>query len=362
MSNTCTIHGSSRQSPVLDVQNLSVAFSGRKTRRTVLSNVSFSIYPGETVALVGESGSGKSVTALSLLRLIEQSGGVISGASYFTDTDGQMVNILSQSQRELRDIRGNKISMIFQEPMTSLNPVLSIGFQITEAILAHRKVPVEEAKKEAIDLLHKVEIPDPERRFGDYPHQFSGGMRQRVMIAMALACKPSLLIADEPTTALDVTTQARILDIIQRLKEEMGMAVLFITHDLGIVSEIADRVMVMYCGSIIEKSTTWELFTAPSHPYTSGLLLSMPAVGSARGKGIPLPTIPGTVPALWQEKGGCTFSPRCSYAMERCRHETPLLRRISPHSLVEVACHRAAEIHSALRSLLPWSEQLGITA
>jgi oligopeptide/dipeptide ABC transporter ATP-binding protein len=248
--------------------------------------------------------------------------------------------------------------------MTSLNPVLSVGFQITEAILAHRDVSAEEAKREAIDLLHKVEIPDPERRFGDYPQQFSGGMRQRVMIAMALACKPSLLIADEPTTALDVTTQARILDIIQRLKEEMNMAVLFITHDLGIVSEIADRVMVMYCGSIIEKADTRNLFNAPSHPYTSGLILSMPAVGSARGKGVPLPAIPGTVPAVWQGARGCTFSPRCSYAIERCRHETPLLQRRNPHSFVEVACHRAAEIRSMLGSLLPWVEagELGITA
>ncbi|HCL79535.1 MAG TPA: ABC transporter ATP-binding protein, partial [Synergistaceae bacterium] len=235
MNDHFKIYEHSRQRNVLDVRNLSVAFTGRKTKKTVLSDVSFSIRPGETVALVGESGSGKSVTALSLLRLIERSGGVISGATYFTDNDGQTVDILAQDEKELRAIRGNKISMIFQEPMTSLNPVLSVGFQITEAILAHRDVSAEEAKREAIDLLHKVEIPDPERRFGDYPQQFSGGMRQRVMIAMALACKPSLLIADEPTTALDVTTQARILDIIQRLKEEMNMAVLFITHDLGIV-------------------------------------------------------------------------------------------------------------------------------
>lgn len=342
------------QENVLEARNLSVKFRNGKRLVEAVSNVSFTIGQGETVALVGESGSGKSVTSLSILRLIERSGARVSGDIFFNSPEMGAIALLQQPEPVMRSIRGNGIAMIFQEPMTSLNPVLSVGYQITEALRVHKRFPASEARREAVELLNKVQIPDPHRRFGDYPRQFSGGMRQRVMIAMALACRPALLIADEPTTALDVTTQARILDLIHDLQKEMNMAVLFITHDLGVVSEIAGRVMVMYCGKIVENADIHSVFFSPGHPYTSGLLHSMPATASSRNSKEPLLTIPGNVPALGMLGDGCAFASRCSFAVEKCRSSMPSLERHFSASAAEVACHRAEELSTVLSASLPW--------
>ena len=295
-----------------------------------VTGVSFDIKKGESVALVGESGCGKSVTAMSVMRLLESPPAVIEAKSL--NYNG--IDILSLKEKEMRAVRGNEISMIFQEPMTSLNPTLPIGFQIAEALRVHRGLKKKEAEAQAIEMLKKVGIPEAEKRSREYPHQMSGGMRQRVMIAIALACSPSLLIADEPTTALDVTIQAQILELIAELQKSTGMALLLITHNLGIVAQVADRVMVMYAGQIVEGTDTDSIFDRPSHPYTLGLLGSIP---SADHKVDRLHIIKGVVPSPMFYPKGCRFAPRCPYAQEKCIAEQPELAEIAPGHVCR--CH-----------------------
>jgi peptide/nickel transport system ATP-binding protein len=288
-----------------------------------VDGVSFSIGRGETLAVVGESGCGKSVTSLSILRLIASPPGrIVSGKLSF---DGE--DLLAKTERQMRELRGNRISMIFQEPMTSLNPVLTVGHQVAETLRLHQKLGRAAAMARAGELLRLVRIPEPERRLRQYPHELSGGMRQRVMIAMALACSPKLLIADEPTTALDVTIQAQILDLMRELKAQTGAAILLITHDLGVVAEMAERVVVMYAGRKVEEAPVEALFARPRHPYTRGLLGSIPRLEDALEDGSRkrLAEIPGVVPSLKEEIRGCTFAPRCPYAKARCREEYPPL-------------------------------------
>jgi len=285
-----------------------------------VDGVSFSISEGETLAIVGESGCGKSVTSLSLLRLIPSPPGkIVTGSILFHGKD-----LLSLSEDEMRDIRGDKISMIFQEPMTSLNPVLTIGRQISEVLELHRHCTKEEARNRILELLNLVNISEPERRIDEYPHQLSGGMRQRIMIAMALACDPEILIADEPTTALDVTIQAQILNLMRELRDRTRAAIILITHDLGVVAEMAQRVVVMYAGRKVEEASVFDLFAKPMHPYTLGLLNSMPRLDDASTKR--LVEIPGMVPSMKSEIIGCAFAPRCSLASERCTQESPALK------------------------------------
>jgi len=292
------------QQPLLEVNNLNIAFETSRGDVRPVRDVSFAIYPGQTVALVGESGCGKSVTALSILRLIpEPPGKILGGEVRFEGRD-----LLRLSEREMRGVRGKDIAMIFQEPMTSLNPVYTIGDQIVEAVILHQHVSSRQAYEIAEESLRDVGIADPHRRLQEYPHQMSGGMRQRVMIAMALSCKPKLLIADEPTTALDVTIQAQILELLQKLQEERGMAIMLITHDLGVVAEQADVVAVMYASRIVECSAVEELFDRPQHPYTEGLFRSIPRLGGHKER---LETIPGTVPNPARFPTGCKFHPRC---------------------------------------------------
>ncbi|MBV8650069.1 MAG: ABC transporter ATP-binding protein, partial [Alphaproteobacteria bacterium] len=302
-----------------------------------VDGVSLSVAQGETLAIVGESGCGKSVTSLSILRLIASPPGrVVSGSIRF-----QGIDLLKLDEAAMRRIRGNDISMIFQEPMTSLNPVLTVGRQIGETLMLHQKLDSKAASKRAVEMLRLVQIPEPERRISEYPHQLSGGMRQRVMIAMALACNPKLLIADEPTTALDVTIQAQILDLMRDLKRKIGAAIVLITHDLGVVAEMAQRVVVMYAGRKVEEAPVDALFRQPLHPYTLGLLTSVPKLGATLTQEEPerLTEIPGTVPSLREEIKGCAFAPRCAFASERCRVETPLLE-------MKAASHIAACFHS----------------
>jgi oligopeptide/dipeptide ABC transporter ATP-binding protein len=307
--------------PLLSVEGLGVAMGGVP----VLEDVSFAIAPGETLGLVGESGCGKSVTALSIMRLLpEPPARIASGRIVFDGTD-----LLDLDAERLRSIRGDRIAMIFQEPMTSLNPVFSIGDQIGESLIVHRGASRAAARAEAARLLDLVGIPAAASRLDRYPHELSGGQRQRAMIAIALACKPRLLIADEPTTALDVTVQAQILDLIARLRRELGMAVLLITHDLGVVAEFCDRVAVMYAGRIVEEAPATALFAAPGHRYTEALLRSMPA---ANAPGRDLPSIPGSVPPPAARGAGCVFAPRCGFATPRCRAALPLLGA-PPHRL-----------------------------
>ncbi|HYS20115.1 MAG TPA: ABC transporter ATP-binding protein, partial [Gemmatimonadales bacterium] len=306
--------------PLLRVRDLKTYFvteRGRGTARAV-DGVSFELYPGETLGLVGESGCGKTVTSLSILRLIPEPPGHIRPGS-FIEFEGR--NLLTLSPPELRVIRGNRIAMIFQEPMTSLNPVFTVGDQVAEAAIVHQRLSRRAARARALEMLRLVGIPDPEARLDDYPHQLSGGMRQRVMIAMALICHPQVLIADEPTTALDVTIQAQILELLERLQAELGMAVLLITHDLGIVAGSADRVVVMYAGQVVESASTPELFARPQHPYTEGLMASVPRL--ERPAMARLHTIPGSVPAATDWPSGCRFHPRCPYAWDKCRTEVP---------------------------------------
>ena len=304
------------KNPLLEVKELKIYFyTGAGVARSV-DGVSFSVNRGGTLGLVGESGCGKSVTALSVLRLIPRPPGkIMSGQIFF---EGR--NLLNLSNREIRKVSGDQISMIFQDPMTSLNPVFTIGSQIMEAIRLHQQVGKKEALNRAVEKLKLVGIGAPERRIREYPYQLSGGMRQRVMIAMALSCNPKLLIADEPTTALDVTIQAQILDLIARLKEEVGMAVILITHDLGVIAETAQRVCVMYAGKIVEEAPVTEIFTNAQHPYTQGLLGAMPQV-DARVKHQRLKVIPGMVPALTRLPGGCSFFPRCKDSAKACQDE-----------------------------------------
>jgi oligopeptide transport system ATP-binding protein len=308
---------------LLDVSNLRTSFRDKDGRMVpAVAGVSFQVRKGETLGIVGESGCGKSVTSLSVMRLIPIPPGEIKADHIlFEDKD-----LLGLSQDDMREIRGNDISMIFQEPMTSLNPVFTIGHQIAEAVELHQGVSPQEAMAVAIKMLRKVGIPSPEKRAREYPHQLSGGMRQRVMIAMALCCNPKLLIADEPTTALDVTIQAQILDLIKDLREDMGMSIILITHDLGVVAETVDRILVMYGGKIVEEAPTVALFETPKHPYTEGLLNSIPRLVERRDER--LYVIKGTVPHPLHMPAGCHFYPRCPYAQDRCHEEPPELTSV----------------------------------
>jgi oligopeptide/dipeptide ABC transporter ATP-binding protein len=312
--------------PLLSVRDLSTSFGSA----TVVDRVSFDLNAGDVLGIVGESGSGKSVTALSIMRLISHPGRISSGSVTF---DGE--DLLAKSEAEMRRIRGARISMIFQEPMTSLNPGFTIGDQIMETLRQHQRLDRTEARKRAIALLKLVEIPSAERRVDEYPHQMSGGMRQRVMIAIALACEPQLLIADEPTTALDVTIQAQILDLLRGLQREMGMAVVLITHDLGVVAEFVQRVIVMYAGRVAEHGPVGGLFYKPKHPYTEGLLASVPQLDHVVDR---LPAIEGSIPSPHEFPPGCRFHPRCLYAKEPCAIIQPKLIELEPTHLA--ACIR----------------------
>ena len=313
--------------PLLEVDGLKTYFYTRDGVVRAVDGLSFTVAAGETLAIVGESGCGKSVTSLSILRLIASPPGrIVGGRLLFEGRD-----LLALSDAEMRRVRGDAISMIFQEPMTSLNPVLTIGRQIAEALVLHRGLSQAQAMERATEMLTLVNIPEAQRRIAQYPHQLSGGMRQRVMIAMALACNPRLLIADEPTTALDVTIQAQILDLMRGLKAKTGAAIVLITHDLGVVAEMAQRVVVMYAGRKVEEAPVDELFDHPRHPYTQGLLNSIPRLGEAgAGDHKRLEEIPGMVPSLKEEIPGCVFAPRCGYATERCRREYPPLEQKTP--------------------------------
>ncbi len=325
--------------PVLSVEYLCVRFGGVP----VVEDVSFVLAPGETLAIVGESSSGKTVTALALMRLLGNPGTCrISGRALMLDTHGSAVDLLSLPEREMVDLRGRAISMIFQEPMSSLNPVHTVGAQIAETLIRHKRLPRKAAKAETIVLLEQVGIPEPQRRASAYPHELSGGMRQRVMIAMALACRPSILIADEPTTALDVTIQAEILDLLRRLQRETGMSMIFITHNLGVVAQIADRVMVMYSGQVVEELPTSALLGRRLMPYTAGLLRSLPRLEAAFEHDRRLSAIPGNVPDPRFRPSGCVFHPRCEHALDSCKEHHPALEQIAPAHLMR--CSRWREI------------------
>jgi peptide/nickel transport system ATP-binding protein len=315
---------------LLEVEDLGTWFYTRQGIVKAVDGVDFHVASGETLAIVGESGCGKSMTALSLMRLIpDPPGRIVSGAVRLAGRD-----LLKLSEEEMRDVRGNEISMIFQEPMTSLNPVMTIGKQISEALILHREMDRRQALKRAIEMLDLVRIPEPRQRAREYPHQLSGGMRQRAMIAMALACNPKVLIADEPTTALDVTIQAQILELILELQREFAAAVILITHDLGVVAETARRVIVMYAGRKVEEAEVGELFARPMHPYTVGLLASIPRLDLMRGEvervGQRLQEIPGIVPPLFDLPEGCAFAPRCERADDLCRRERPAYQEKQP--------------------------------
>jgi peptide/nickel transport system ATP-binding protein len=315
--------------PLLVVEDLKTYFRTDGGVARAVDGVSFSLDRGETLGLVGESGCGKSVTSLSIMRLIPSPPGEIaSGRIRFRGED-----LLEMSEPDMRKVRGNDIAMIFQEPMTSLNPVFTCGFQIDEAVMLHQRLNRDAARKKTVEMLDRVGIPDPHQRADEYPHQLSGGMRQRVMIAMALSCNPDILIADEPTTALDVTIQAQILELMAQLQSEFGMAVLMITHDLGVIAEVADRVAVMYAGKIVEAAAVSEIFARPKHPYTKGLLESIPKLTERKHR---LSVIPGTVPDATQFPEACRFAPRCALAEEACRQNEPALHLVDDGH--EAAC------------------------
>ena len=305
---------------LLQVQDLRVEFKTRRGKALVLNGVDFEIHAGETLCVVGESGCGKSMTALALLRLIPSPPGRISsGRVMFQGQD-----LVAASTERMREVRGNRISMIFQEPMTSLNPVLTVGDQIGESLRLHAGLDAKAARAQAIAMLKQVGIPAPEKRVDEYPHQLSGGMRQRVMIAMALACRPDILIADEPTTALDVTVQAQIFDLLRDLQRDKGTAILLITHDMGAVAEMADRVIVMYAGRVIEQGSSAQVLGQPGHPYTKGLIDCLPELGSsANAARLELAEIAGVVPSIWELGSGCAFRERCPHAIARCEQEAP---------------------------------------
>jgi len=332
---------------VLEVEGLETHFLGRGGPIKAVDRVSFSLGRGETLGIVGESGCGKSVTALSILRLVPSPPGRIVAGRVLLD--GQ--DLLALSESEMRAIRGKQVSMIFQEPMTSLNPVLTVGRQIVETLRRHERLSGREAQARALEMLELVRIPDAPRRLAQYPHELSGGMRQRVMIAIALACHPDVLLADEPTTALDVTIQAQILGLLQDLRARLGTAVVLITHDLGVVAEMADRVVVMYAGRKVEEAAVDRLFARPRHPYTRGLLTSVPRL-TRRGRGgggrRRLAEIPGLVPDPGELPRGCSFAPRCALATERCRREAPPLEVQAPGHLA--ACWEAARVPEMARA------------
>ncbi len=311
--------------PLLAIQNLKTYFYTSIGTVKAVDDVSYQLNPRQTIGVVGESGSGKSVTALSVLRLIpEPPGKILAGEIRFEGVD-----LLTLPEKRMRQIRGNNISMIFQEPMTSLNPVFTVGDQIAEAIVLHQGLSRKAAIEKTVDMLKRVGIPMPEKRINEYPYQMSGGMRQRVMISMALSCNPQVLIADEPTTALDVTIQAQILDLMNRLKQETGTAIVLITHNLGVVAEMADTVVVMYAGKVMETAPVEDIFYRPAHPYTRGLLETLPRIDDEIRPGKRLPEIPGMLPGLRELPSGCTFHPRCKFSFAICRKETPLLKRIA---------------------------------
>jgi len=311
-----------QKSPLLEVRDLTIHFFTEEGVVRAVENVSFEIYPAEILGLVGESGCGKSVTGLSLLRLIPiPPGRIVNGDILF---DGR--SLLNLEEKEMEGVRGNDISMIFQEPMTSLNPVFTIGDQIMEAIMLHQRLDKTEARKRAVEMLDRVKIPFPDKTIDSYPHQLSGGMRQRAMIAMALSCQPKLLIADEPTTALDVTIQAQVLQLLKEIQRDMGMSVMLITHDLGVVSEIADRVAVMYAGRIFEYGPIEAIFGKMRNPYTRGLMTSIPQLSEKRNR---LNAIPGQVPDPMNLPRGCKFHPRCYLVIEECKKEEPLLFQVN---------------------------------
>ena len=317
---------------LLEIRDLKTWFDGDGGTYRAVDGISFSLEAGRTLGIVGESGCGKSVTSLSIMGLVPQPPGRIAGGEILFEG----VDLLKLDAAALRDLRGARMAMIFQEPMTSLNPAYTVGNQIVEGILRHLPVDRAAARAKAIEMLRLVRIPAPEQRFDEYPHKLSGGMRQRAMIAMALACGPRLLIADEPTTALDVTIQAQILDLLRRLREETGTAIILITHDLGVIAELADDVVVMYAGQIVERAPVKRLFEAAQHPYTIGLLGAIPDLDRRRAR---LATIEGTVPDLSAALVGCRFAPRCPFAEPRCRAEAPTLRAVEPGH--EAACWRA---------------------
>ncbi len=314
---------------LLEVKNLHTYFTTKKGIVKAVNDVTYSLDAGKTLGIVGESGSGKSVSAMSIIRLLDGNGYIESGSVTFDGKD-----ILNASDKDLHHIRGNEISVIFQEPMTSLNPVFTIERQIGEVLRLHQKMDKKQAYKKAVSLLSDVKIPNPERVAKQYPFQLSGGMRQRVMIAMALACRPKLLIADEPTTALDVTIQAQILKLMNELKHQMGTSILFITHDLGVIHEMADEVAVMYCGQIVEKADAQTIFHGGvhSHPYTEGLMTSIPRLNTPKGKR--LEAIPGAVPNPLYLPQGCKFAPRCKYCTEKCLAAEPELQEVAPNHLI----------------------------
>ncbi len=326
--------------PILTVEHLNVGFRTRRGSVRAVNDVSFQLYKGKTLGLVGESGSGKSVSSMSILRLLDTGGAIEGGRILFGEEDLTRV-----SDARMREIRGNLISVIFQEPMTALNPVFSVARQLREPFLIHRGMGQHEANTAALEMLRAVQIPDPEAVMRQYPHQLSGGMRQRVMIAMALACRPSVLIADEPTTALDVTVQAQILHLMRELQAERGTSILFITHDLGVIREMADDVAVMYCGQVVEAVTAELLFTdcAMSHPYTEGLMRSIPSPEDGACRPIP---IEGTVPHPADLPEGCKFAPRCPYATEKCVREEPPLFEVSPTQRIRCFYPRKEERRS----------------
>ncbi|MBI1801474.1 MAG: ABC transporter ATP-binding protein [Chloroflexi bacterium] len=318
--------------PILEVNRLKTQFFTRHGVVQAVDDVSFAMYEGETLAIVGESGSGKTVTALSLMKLIQYPGKIVQGEIKLYSDSG-IAELTKLSERQMADIRGNKVGMIFQEPMTSLNPVLTIGYQLMEPLQLHLNMTNEQARKQAVELLRRVGIPAAEERLNDYPHQFSGGMRQRVMIAMAIACSPLILIADEPTTALDVTIQAQILDLIKKMNSDLGVGVLLITHDLGVVAELCQRVIVMYAGQIIEEAPIEEVFNNPAHHYTVGLLHSMPKLGpQVKDRLEPMKGMP---PDLLNPPSGCRFQPRCPARQAQCSEPPPLVA-IGPRH--KVAC------------------------
>ena len=327
--------------PVLQVRGLTTRFRTDRGELTAVDDVSFDVGRGETVAIVGESGSGKSVTALSILRLIPSPPGRIAAGEVLFEGE----DLLTLDGARIRGIRGNKIAMIFQEPMSSLNPALTVGLQVAEPIHEHRRSPWSEALKKATELISRVRIPDASSRLGSFPHQYSGGMRQRIMIAMSLGCTPSLIIADEPTTALDVTVQAQILDLLKQISKESGTALVIITHDLGVVARYADRVIVMYGGRVVETAPARDLYKTPRHPYTIGLMASVPRLdGDTSRRLIP---IDGQPPDLAHLPPGCAFAPRCRVATDRCRAERPPLEAVSPvHSKACFAEVTAGAIHA----------------
>jgi oligopeptide/dipeptide ABC transporter ATP-binding protein len=320
--------------PLLSVAGLRTTFpvaGGREA--AAVDDVSFELRRGETLGLVGESGSGKSVTALSIIRLVQPPGRIVSGR---IELDGR--DLMALGEEDMRRVRGRRIGFVFQEPMVALNPVYTIGFQIRETLMVHGLARGAAARRRAVELLEAVRVPDPDRRAREYPHQLSGGLRQRAMIALALAAEPSLLIADEPTTALDVTVQAEVLDLLRDLRTVFGLSMLLITHDLGVVAEMADRVAVMYCGRIVEQAPVTQIFRAPAHPYTRGLLASIPGVHS----GERLAAIPGVVPILGQAGPGCAFAPRCADRLAHCDASAPRLTKLSPEHDVRCYLHEPA--------------------